>query len=48
VNFGVLMHLWIPQDHPARDDQDTFFFEGSAEVEQHLIDAIREMHEQKA
>lgn len=38
--------LWIPQDHPARDEQDTFYLEGSGEVKQDLIDAVKLMHEE--
>jgi phenylalanyl-tRNA synthetase alpha chain len=37
--------LWIPQDHPARDEQDTFYLEGKAEVPKELMEKVRNMHE---
>ena len=43
--FWCFDALWIPQDHPARDAQDTFFIGDRAEVNSELIEKIREMHE---
>ena len=37
--------LWIPQDHPARDEQDTFYLEGKAELPKSLFKKVGEMHE---
>jgi len=39
--------LFIPQDHPARDAQDTFYMKGagSAELPAALAEAVRRMHE---
>ena len=42
--FWCFDSLWIPQDHPARDDQDTFFLEGKANIPEH-VDKIKFMHE---
>ncbi len=37
--------MWIPQDHPARDEQDTFYLGGEAQVPDELVDKVRDMHE---
>lgn len=37
--------LWIPQDHPARDEQDTFYLEGETKIPEELIEKVIEMHE---
>ncbi len=37
--------LWIPQDHPARDEQDTYYLEGECEVPTKIIDKVKNMHE---
>ncbi|MCX8205754.1 MAG: phenylalanine--tRNA ligase subunit alpha [Candidatus Micrarchaeota archaeon] len=37
--------MWIPQDHPARDEQDTFYVEGRARLDTKLIAKFKEMHE---
>jgi len=42
--FWCFDSLWIPQDHPARDDQDTFFLDGKANIPEH-VDKIKFMHE---
>lgn len=38
--------MWIPQDHPARDEQDTFYLEHTCEVDENLIKKIKKMHEE--
>ncbi|HLH86694.1 MAG TPA: phenylalanine--tRNA ligase subunit alpha, partial [Thermoplasmataceae archaeon] len=45
--FWNMDALFIPQDHPARDLQDTFFLEGpEMEIEhQEVIDSVRRSHE---
>ncbi|MEM0438056.1 MAG: phenylalanine--tRNA ligase subunit alpha [Candidatus Micrarchaeia archaeon] len=37
--------MWIPQDHPARDEQDTFYVDGRAKLDSKLIAVFKEMHE---
>ncbi|MFW5704962.1 MAG: hypothetical protein ACOCXG_03890, partial [Nanoarchaeota archaeon] len=37
--------MWIPQDHPARDEQDTFYLEGKAKVPVDLMKKVKNMHE---
>jgi phenylalanyl-tRNA synthetase alpha chain len=37
--------MWIPQDHPARDEQDTFYLKGNAKYDKSLIEKVKEMHE---
>lgn len=41
-NFDL---LWIPQDHPARDEQDTFFLENVADLPGDLVEKVKNMHE---
>lgn len=43
--FWCFDTLWIPQDHPAREDQDTFYIGEQADVDKELIEKVREMHE---
>lgn len=43
--FWCFDALWIPQDHPARDDQDTFFLDGDADVPEEYVSKVKEMHE---
>ncbi len=38
--------MWIPQDHPARDDQDTFYLEGEAKIPSGLVAVYKKMHEE--
>lgn len=38
--------MWIPQDHPARDEQDTFYLEGEAKVPADTVKKVRKMHEE--
>ena len=44
--FWCFDALWIPQDHPAREDQDTFYIGDVADVDEELIEKIRVMHEE--
>jgi len=37
--------MWIPQDHPARDEQDTFYLEGKAKLPKEYLNKVKEMHE---
>ena len=43
--FWCFDNLWIPQDHPARDDQDTFFLEGVSKIDEELAQKVKELHE---
>ena len=44
--FWNMDTMWIPQDHPARDEQDTFYLEGKADVPKELIQKVKQMHEE--
>ncbi|MBU0930187.1 MAG: phenylalanine--tRNA ligase subunit alpha [Nanoarchaeota archaeon] len=37
--------LFVPQDHPAREMQDTFFVEGKANLNNNIISRVKETHE---
>jgi len=37
--------LFIPQNHPARDMQDTFYVEGSATPDKEMAEKVKEVHE---
>ena len=37
--------MWIPQDHPARDEQDTFYLDGAAKLPRDLVTKYKQMHE---
>lgn len=43
--FWNMDSMWIPQDHPARDEQDTFYLDGSAKVPAQLVEKVKIMHE---
>ncbi len=43
--FWCMDAMWIPQDHPARDEQDTFFVKGSGELPKALLSRVQEVHE---
>jgi phenylalanyl-tRNA synthetase alpha chain len=43
--FWNMDTMWIPQDHPARDEQDTFYLEGFAKVPCELVEKVCDMHE---
>jgi len=38
--------MWIPQDHPARDEQDTFYLDGKADVPKELVKKVAKIHEE--
>lgn len=37
--------MWIPQDHPARDEQDTFYLDGVSDVPEDIMKKVKNMHE---
>lgn len=37
--------MWIPQDHPARDEQDTFYLEEEAEIPTKTAKEVKFLHE---
>lgn len=43
--FWNMDTMWIPQDHPARDEQDTFYLKGTATLPKELVKHVKEMHE---
>lgn len=43
--FWNMDTMWIPQDHPARDEQDTFYLDGAATIPPDLSEKTKEMHE---
>ena len=43
--FWNMDTMWIPQDHPARDEQDTFYLDGMAKVPSELVKKVKDMHE---
>ncbi len=46
--FWVFDHLFVPQDHPARDAQDTFFLSAPESIkleDRDLVKAVKEEHE---
>ncbi|MEW5760772.1 MAG: phenylalanine--tRNA ligase subunit alpha, partial [Candidatus Thermoplasmatota archaeon] len=43
--FWNMDALFIPQDHPARDLQDTFFVEGKCMLEKSIVRKIKNVHE---
>ena len=43
--FWNMDSMWIPQDHPARDEQDTFYLEGEADIPEKLSKEVKLMHE---
>lgn len=38
--------MWIPQDHPARDEQDTFYLKGTSKIDKKIASEVKKMHEQ--
>lgn len=38
--------MWIPQDHPARDEQDTFYLNGKAQLPEKEFENVKQMHEE--
>ena len=43
--FWNMDSMWIPQDHPARDEQDTFFIGKQGTIPQELARNVKEAHE---
>ena len=44
--FWCMDSMWIPQDHPARDEQDTFFIDGPARLpKKELVEKVKLSHE---
>ena len=43
--FWDLDALFVPQDHPAREMQDTFYLNGKAKLPTHLLPKIKSVHE---
>jgi phenylalanyl-tRNA synthetase alpha chain len=43
--FWNMDTMWIPQDHPARDEQDTFYLEDSCELPKEYVKQVKNMHE---
>ncbi len=46
--FWDLDALFVPQDHPAREMQDTFYIEGKAKLPSGIVKKVREAHEHGA
>ncbi|MFH1683034.1 MAG: phenylalanine--tRNA ligase subunit alpha, partial [Candidatus Woesearchaeota archaeon] len=44
--FWDLDALFVPQDHPAREMQDTFYLEGKAKLPAKLYEKVKQAHEQ--
>lgn len=45
-SFWCMDSMWIPQDHPARDEQDTFFIDGDADLPNaELVKKVKNAHE---
>ena len=44
--FWCMDSMWIPQDHPARDEQDTFFVKGKADlIDPDYVKKVKASHE---
>lgn len=44
--FWCMDSMWIPQDHPARDEQDTFFIGKKGKLpDKELVRRVKEVHE---
>ncbi len=43
--FWCMDSMWIPQDHPARDVQDTFFVKGEAKLPKEFVEKVKAVHE---
>lgn len=43
--FWNMDSMWIPQDHPARDEQDTFYLKDTCELPKEYVNQVKEMHE---
>ena len=42
--FWNLDALFVPQDHPAREMQDTFYVEGSSKIDDVIFDKVKSVH----
>mgnify|MGYP006268540297 CR=1 FL=1 len=45
IAFWNMDVMWIPQDHPARDEQDTFYLEGKGEISKDILGKVKDIHE---
>lgn len=45
TTFWNMDVLFIPQNHPARDMQDTFYVEGSENPPEDMVDKVKKVHE---
>ncbi len=43
--FWNMDALFVPQDHPARELQDTFYIKGKADLDKNVVRKIKEVHE---
>ncbi|MDD3175867.1 MAG: phenylalanine--tRNA ligase subunit alpha [Candidatus Nanoarchaeia archaeon] len=43
--FWCMDSMWIPQDHPARDVQDTFYVDGKATLPEQFVKSVKAVHE---
>lgn len=43
--FWCMDSMWIPQDHPARDEQDTFYLGREGDLPEYLVEKVKEVHE---
>ncbi|MBN2421909.1 phenylalanine--tRNA ligase subunit alpha [Candidatus Woesearchaeota archaeon] len=43
--FWDMDALFVPQDHPARELQDTFYVEGKAKIDKKIMEKIKQVHE---
>lgn len=43
--FWCMDSMWIPQDHPARDEQDTFYLGRKGDLPEALVQKVKEVHE---
>lgn len=47
--FWCMDSMWIPQDHPARDEQDTFYLGKEGDLpDQEIVDKVKAVHEDGA
>ncbi len=43
--FWDLDSLFVPQDHPAREMQDTYYLQGKARLPEEIVEKVRQTHE---
>lgn len=46
--FWCMDSMWIPQDHPARDEQDTFFIGMDGTLPEAFVEKVKAVHENGA